>query len=261
MKVSIIQTGIRNRESKRERIERVNEILLTLQQSNFSPDLIILPEVWACGFLNFSDYQACAEEPDGPFFMKMQELSVRFGCMIHTGSFIEKDNGRLYNTSLLFDSQGSLLAKYRKVHLFGFESEEQKLLTRGEEIITVQTEFGVIGMATCYDLRFPEQFRLMADKDTDICLVSSAWPMQRLNHWRLFNQVRALENQCFLISCNCSFESEGSAFAGHSMCVSPVGDILYEAGEEPVVLNVHIDPEQSRKYKETFPALQDRISL
>ncbi len=261
MKISVIQLGIKESEKMKNRFQEVERILENMKISNEIPDLIMLPEVWGCGFFNFSDYTSCAEDQKGQTYSRMSHWAKELGCMIHSGSFIEYQNGKFYNTSLLFDKTGHLLAEYRKIHLFGYESEEQKLLTRGEQTTVVNTEFGNIGMATCYDLRFPEQFRQMAENNADIFLITSAWPMQRLNHWRLFNQVRALENQSFLVSCNCGFEQEGSHFAGHSMCVSPMGEILYEAGEEPTVLKMYIDLTQIKRYREEFPALLDRIKL
>jgi predicted amidohydrolase len=117
---------------------------------------------------------------------------------------------------------------------------------------------GTLGFAVCYDLRFPELFRAFASQGTEIFLVPSAWPAARLGHWRLLAQARALENQAYLVGCNAAGEDHGTALAGHSMVVSPWGEVVAEAGDEPTVLRATIDLETVRSAREEFPALRDR---
>lgn len=258
MKIAAIQVGIKREESRRDRFGTVCRALEELRRED-APDLILLPELWGCGFNNFMDYEASSEEFQGETCRLLGEWARACGSMIHAGSIVERDRGRYYNTSILLGRRGEVLAGYRKIHLFGFQSEEQRRLVPGSRAVTVETEFGRMGLATCYDLRFPEQFRRMAEQGAEIFLVTAAWPAQRLSHWRLFNQVRALENQAFLLACNCAFEREGSQFAGHSMFVRPTGEVLAEAGEEAQVLRCEIRVEEARNYREAFPALQDRV--
>ncbi|MDY3250884.1 MAG: carbon-nitrogen family hydrolase [Candidatus Choladocola sp.] len=277
MKTAAIQLGIRDGESVCDRKTRVEEEFVRMEREKRVPDLIMLPELWQCGFFHFEKYRDHGQEENGEMTVWLRSWAKRLGCMIHTGSFVERStkpvisgsekNGcsekeeKLFNTSLLIGRDGKILAKYRKVHLFGYESEEKRILRPGTRITEVETEFGKIGLATCYDLRFPEQFRRMTELGAEIFLITSAWPLQRLEHWKLFNQVRALENQSFLFSCNCGYEREGSCFAGHSMCVSPDGTVLAEAGETPEVLYAEIDTDQTEAYRKAFPSLADRVTL
>ncbi len=256
MRVSCVQLEMKDQSPDRN-IKELSEILKQIPKS----DLIILPEVWPTGFFCFDRYQAESESIDGPTVSFLRDKTREMGCYFHMGSFIESDTDGWYNTSLLFDREGEIIAKYRKIHLFGYQSQEQQLLTPGNTVVTADTEFGTLGLSTCYDLRFPELFRKMVDKGATIFLVTSAWPMVRLAAWKLFCQTRALENLSFLISCNCSGFNAQNQYAGHSMIVNPQGEILSMANEKGMVLSSEIDPEESNIFRKDFPALNDRVIL
>jgi len=221
-------------------------------------DLIILSELWNIGFMSFEQYVSEAEQKDGPTLSAFRDLAKELKIHLHTGSFVEEDGGKYYNSSYLLSPEGEILANYRKVHLFGFNSSETKILTRGEEVVVVQTELGTFGLATCYDLRFPEIFRRMVEKGAEIILVCSAWPYPRLEHWIMLNRVRALENQCFLVSSNSVGMNRGSQFVGHSMMVDPWGIILASGGDEEVIVRSEIDLNEVKSARDRFPALADR---
>ncbi|MCP3873684.1 MAG: carbon-nitrogen family hydrolase [Desulfobacteraceae bacterium] len=221
-------------------------------------DLVILPEIWNIGFMSFDRYIKEAEKIDGPTITMLQGLAQHIDAYIHTGSFIEKENGHYYNTSLLLSPQGDILTTYRKIHLFGYKSRETELLTPGKSPVTVKTPLGIIGMATCFDLRFPELFRKMVDNGTQIFLVTSAWPHLRLEPWIMFNKVRALENQCFLISANSSGINNKVQFAGHSMLVDPWGSVIASAKDEETIVKSRIDLNKVQEARTTFPALAER---
>lgn len=261
MNIAAIQLEINNNEDRLIRVEKVNGILKDIEKGEKKPDLIILPEIWGCGFFAFDRYRKNGEDILGDTYSFLKEWAMRLDCNILCGSFIEKKDDSYFNTSLFLNRKGEVCGKYRKIHLFGYESEEQKILTPGNEVAVINTEFGRIGLSTCYDLRFPEQYRKMVDHGAEILLVVSAWPIARLNHWRLFNQVRALENQSFLISCNCSGIQCGIEFAGYSMVVSPAGEVLFEADEKPCVLWSSIDLFDVKKQRSSFPALNDRVRI
>lgn len=261
MNIAAIQLEINDKENYSDRIEKVNKILTDIEKGKKKPDLIILPEIWGCGFFAFDQYQENGEDIYGYTFSLFKKWALRLDCNILCGSFIEKRVDSYFNTSLFLSRKGEVYGQYRKIHLFGYESEERKILTPGNEVTVIETEFGKIGLSTCYDLRFPEQYRKMVDQGAEILLVVSAWPIARLNHWRLFNQVRALENQSFLISCNCAGIQRGTEFAGHSMVVNPAGEILFEVDEKPCVLWSNIDLSNVKKQRAIFPALNDRVRL
>ena len=221
-------------------------------------DLVILPEIWNLGFMSFDQYVDKAENINGPTPSLMKKLARDKGIFLHTGSFVEEEKGNYYNTSLLLSPDGEILAKYRKIHLFGYNSKETQILSPGETVVVVDTPFGKIGMATCFDLRFPELFRAMVDKGAQYFLVCSAWPYPRIEPWIMLNRVRALENQCFLISANSAGMNCGSQFVGHSMVIDPWGTILAGAGDEAMIVKTEIDPAKVHQARETFPGLAGR---
>ncbi len=221
-------------------------------------DLVILPEIWNIGFMSFDQYVAKAESIEGPTPTLMRKLAREKGIFLHSGSFVEEENGNYYNTSLLLSPEGKIIAKYRKIHLFGFNSKETQILSPGEQVVVVDTPFGKIGMATCFDLRFPELFRAMVDKGARYFLVCSAWPYPRVEPWIMLNRVRALENQAYLISANSSGMNCGSQFVGHSMVSDPWGTILAGAGDEDMIVRTRIDPEKVTQARENFPGLAGR---
>jgi len=224
-------------------------------------DLIILPEMWNIGFMSFDRYIPEAEEADGETLELLRGLAKETGSHIHSGSFVEKRGDRYTNTSYLISPNGEILAVYRKIHLFGYNSKETQILTPGDAVTVVETPLGNIGMVTCYDLRFPELFRVMVDKGAEILLVCSAWPYPRLEHWLMLNRVRALENQCFLVSSNSVGMNQGTQFVGHSMIVNPWGTILAGGGDEEIILRADIDLSELRDARKRFPALADRVDV
>jgi len=253
MKVSSLQITVteRDKDATLRKAER-------LIRNEPDADLIILPELWNIGFLSFDRYISEAEDEHGPTLTCLKGLAVELGTHIHTGSLVESDNGEYYNTSYLLSPQGNILAKYRKIHLFGFQSQETRILKPGKEVTVVETPLGKIGMATCYDLRFPELFRRMASIGAELFLVCSAWPYPRLESWIMLNRVRALENLAFLVSSNSVGPNQGGTFVGHSMAVDPWGTIMFSGGDEETVLRTELDPATVDAVRKRFPAWSDR---
>ncbi|MGD8563116.1 MAG: carbon-nitrogen family hydrolase [Desulfarculaceae bacterium] len=255
MKVASIQLAVVEND-KAASIAKAGQMLR--QAQGF--DLAILPEIWNVGFMSFDRYLSEAEGTDGPTLNSLRELAQELGAHIHTGSFVIKEGDHYYNSSYLLSPQGEILANYRKIHLFGHKSQETQMLSAGKEIVVVDTPLGKLGMATCYDLRFPELFRRMAFKGAELLLVCSAWPYPRLEHWIMLNRVRALENQCFLVSANSVGNNLGGVFVGHSMMVNPWGTILTSGGDEEVVLQAEVNLEEIKKARDKFPAFADRTA-
>ena len=111
-------------------------------------------------------------------------IASEYGIWLHGGSFAElADDGQHFNTAVLFAPDGRLVAAYRKVHLFGFDGGETVLMSGGDELIVAETPLGLTGLATCYDLRFPELFRALVDAGASTFLMASGWPTPRIEHW------------------------------------------------------------------------------
>ncbi|MCG8564070.1 MAG: carbon-nitrogen family hydrolase [Desulfobacterales bacterium] len=238
--------------------KRIQSALSQLDQLPKS-DLILLPEIWATGFFCFDQYEAESETTSGELVKAFQKKARERDCHIHMGSFVERDGNQYYNTSLLINPRGEIIARYRKIHLFGYQSMEQQILTPGDRVTTIKTDLGHVGLATCYDLRFPELFREMSSRGVDIILVTSAWPLARLSAWELFNRARAHENLAFLVSCNCAGADGGTPYAGNSMVVSPMGEILIRADQGPGHISTRISIEEATQLRREFPALADRV--
>lgn len=253
MKVASIQLSV----VENNKDATLKKACIAIEQCS-DADLIILPEMWNIGFMSFDRYVREAEGIDGPTMTLLKSLAQKTGAFLHTGSFVEKENGRYFNSSFLLSPKGEILAKYRKIHLFGYNSEETKILVSGTEPVVVKTPFGIIGMATCFDLRFPELFRAMVDKGAHIFLVSSAWPYPRIEPWIMFNRVRALENQSYLISANGAGINGGTQFVGHSMVVDPWGTVVAGAGDEETIVHAQIDLGKVQQARDEFPALAGR---
>jgi len=254
MEVASIQleSGDRDKEAN---LKRAGELIDSIERA----DLILLPELWNIGYFAFDSYEAESETMDGPTMTFLKRKAVEKGCFLFGGSFVESSDGRLYNTSALIDRKGQIVGSYRKIHLYGHQSQEAKLLRRGSEICVVKTELGTIGLSTCYDLRFPELYRKMAIMGAEIFLVASAWPFPRLEAWLMLNRVRALENLVFLVSSNCVGTNRGTQFVGHSMVADPWGTPLVTGGDHECILQAKIDLQKVHATRQAFPAFGDRV--
>jgi predicted amidohydrolase len=191
-------------------------------------DLVVLPEIWNVGFMSFDRYESEAEDREGPTLTALRQAAREVDVFLHTGSFVEKDGDDYFNSSYLLSPEGDILANYRKIHLFGHNSRETQILKPGEKVIVADTPLGRIGMATCYDLRFP--------------------------------RARAMENQCFLVSANSVGSNLDATFVGHSMMINPWGVILASGGDEDVILKSEIDLPEVNSAREHFSAYHDRVS-
>jgi predicted amidohydrolase len=254
MRITSIQLGIEER-PKEKTLEHILELFEKVPPS----DLILLPELWTCGYFSFERYWKDSEPMDGPTVKVFQQKASELRSYILMGSMVEREGQDLFNTSLLLDPQGKVIARYRKIHLFGYQSDERDLLKRGQEIAVAETPWGRAGLSTCYDLRFPEFYRKMVDEGAILFLVASAWPMARLEAWTLFNRVRAHENLAFLFSCNCAGFDKGHQYAGHSMFVDPLGRTVAEGGEEESILSMEVDMALVDSVRREFSALNDRV--
>lgn len=253
MKIASVQMGVVEGD-KGATIEKAVERIRKARGA----DLVMLPELWNIGFMSFDRYLSEAEDRNGPTLKAMRGVAKEMKIHLHTGSLVEKEGGRFFNTSFLLSPQGDILATYRKIHLFGFNSKEKDLLSPGKGVVVEDTALGKLGLATCYDLRFPELFRRMVEKGAELFLVCSAWPYPRLEHWIMLNRVRALENQCFLASSNAAGTNRGTRFVGHSMVVDPWGAVLSSDGDEEGIVWGEIGLEAAHSARESFPALADR---
>jgi predicted amidohydrolase len=255
VKVSAIQLATDESESNSARVGRATD--LVARQAG--ADLVVLPELWVQGGFAFTTFEATAEPLDGPTVSALSAAAATAGVWLHGGSIVERaDDGRLYNCSLLFGPDGTLVATYRKMHLFGFSGGETTVLTAGTDVVTTEIDGVTVGLATCYDLRFPELFRRLVDRGAELVLMPAAWPAPRIGHWSLLVQARAIEDQMFVVACNGCGQQSGLRLGGRSAMVDPWGKVLAEAGEDEQVLAADLDLALVAKTRADFPVLADR---
>jgi predicted amidohydrolase len=159
---------------------------------------------------------------------------------------------------VFFDRSGERQAVYRKRHLFGYDSRETELLVPGETTATAEFEGFTVGMTTCYDLRFPEQYRELADAGATLVVVPSAWPYPRVEHWETLSRARAVENQCYVATVNGAAEFDEATLLGRSTVYDPWGTVLASTDDDPALVTAEIDPDRVASVREEFPALRDR---
>jgi len=254
MRVSLVQLDVSLDRTLTARVDHAASLVRGCEGS----DLVVLPELWAHGAWAYDGWEAASEPLDGPTVETMRSAARDAAVLLHAGSIAERAEGELYNTSVLIDAGGDIVATYRKIHRFGFGEGEGMLMSAGDEVVTWAAAEAVLGLATCYDLRFPELFRLLVDDGAEVFTVASSWPQRRLAHWRLLAQARAVDNLAYVLACNARGEHSGVRLAGHTIVVDPWGEIVAEAGDEEVVVSVELDATLVAKTRARFPALRDR---
>lgn len=228
--------------------------------------IVALPEMFNCPYGNeFFPYYA-EQFPNGPTIQTLASLAREHKIYLVGGSIPERDQGNLYNTCFVFDPQGNLLARHRKVHLFdidipgGITFKESATLSPGEGITIFDTPFCRAGVAICYDIRFPELTRLMALKGAQLLLLPAAFNMTTgPAHWELTMRARALDNQIYVAAISPARDTNAGYVAfGHSMVTSPWGEVLAQADEKPAILTADIDLNYLSQIRQQLPLLKHR---
>jgi predicted amidohydrolase len=247
--VAAVQAHLRDDQDPSTRRHRMRSLV-----ADIDADVILLPELWEIGPFAVAENIDHAV-PLETWVSHMADLAP--GRVIHAGSFLERDGDHLFNTSVVFGPDGDVLATYRKIHLFGFDTGEAVILTPGTQVVTVETPLGITGLATCYDLRFPEQFRALVDAGATAVLLPTGWPERRIGHWQTLTRARAIENQLWLIGANSTGTSNGTPMGGATVAVDPWGHIVADT-DDTGVLRLDLDPDLPGTVRAQFPVLRDR---
>lgn len=221
-------------------------------------EFILLPELWNVGAFDLSSSRVHAQPIDGPLPTALAKKAKEFGVWIHGGSFCEKDGDLLFNTSVLFNDQGDLVARYRKVHVFTY-ANEQDTMTPGENYVVTETPLGLTGLATCYDTRFPEMFRSMRDAGAQTFLIPSGWPTVRIAQWNALLPARAVENQAWVIAGNQVGVQGAHVLGGNSAVIDPMGVTRAIGGDSEEVVTCEIEPALANQWRAEFPAQDDVV--
>lgn len=229
------------------------------------PDLVTLGEMFQCPYVT-QNFPLYAEEEGGDTWQRLSQLAAKHQVYLSAGTVPELDGGKVYNTAYVFDRQGRQIAKHRKVHLFDINVEggqsfkESDTLSAGNQVTVFDTEFGKIGICVCFDFRFPELGRLMALKGAKLILVPAAFNMTTgPAHWQIMFRSQALNNQCFVAGTSPARDEASSYVAwGHSLLVSPWGDIIKEADEKEGFQITEIDLSEADRIRNQLPLLSAR---
>ena len=228
--------------------------------------LVVLPES-----MNYIGRDMAGEAetiPGGPTFRKMAELARELGIWVEAGSIYEsnpEDPARPFNTTFLVRPDGTLAAKYAKLHPFdvvlpnGVTSRESDRVCPGKAIETAETELGKLGMAICYDVRFGEMFRIMALEGAKIFAVPANFTVNTgKDHWEVLVRARAIENECYVIAPNQMGKKPRFTAYGNSLIVDPWGTVIARASDKPGVITAEIDLDYVTKVRQSTFTLDNR---
>ena len=215
--------------------------------------LAVLPEMWSTGY-DYKRLSSLAESTP----VVLDDLCRQASDLelVIVGSLPERDRDRIYNTAYVID-RGKLAASYRKLHLFSMMGED-RFLSAGGRSAVIDTSVGRIGLAICYDLRFPELFRKLALEGAEIICLPAEWPKPRQEHWRTLLRARAIENQLFIAACNCCGVQGKLEFFGMSLLLSAKGEILAEGGEDEGEILATFEQQEMLDYREQIRCFTDR---
>jgi predicted amidohydrolase len=216
--------------------------------------LICFPEQFATGWDPHP--QKNIQDIHGSIVTTLQEYAKEYGIGI-LGSFRQENDPLPKNTAVAIGRDGTILSTYAKMHLFSHGCEDRGC-SPGTDLGIFTLDALTCGIAICYDLRFPDLFRLYARKGVQAVFVPSAWPHIRTRHWELFIQTRALENQMYIIGVNTTGRTPIESYSGDSMIADPEGTVIARANEAEQLMFADLDPAFIATIRSRFPMEKDR---
>ena len=242
---------------------------LFLEALSHQPYLVSFPESFSFLSGRGKELLNGAETLQDVTVETLQEWCAEYGVWIHAGGIFlkSKKRNKITNTSLLISPQGEIVSKYHKIHLFNAALsgdkaayKESKTVKAGRKIVTAKLPFGVVGFSVCYDLRFPELFRKLADKGAHIIFIPAAFTaLTGKAHWDVLTRARAIENQVFVIAAaQTGSPYPGRITYGHTRIIDPWGRVIAERPSTPGVVWADLDFEELNKVRSELPALVHR---
>lgn len=269
MTINNLKIGIIQLNSRQNIVENISAVEQSLERAaSFGVDIVALPELWT--YLGpYDGYANAAQSLPGPAITMLREQARRHHMIVHGGSIVEQHSekrDRFFNTSVLINREGDIVAQYRKLHLFdvnlanGERHGESERIDAGNSIVTAELEGITFGLSICYDLRFPELYRGLMLQGAQIMFVPAAFTQYTGRaHWEVLLRARAIENQCYIVApAQTGSYWQDKASYGHAMLVDPWGIVLAEAGDEPTVLVSEIDLSKIEQVRAQIPCLQHR---
>ena len=259
MKMTIGLSQMNSRDDKQENLVAAEKSIKELAAKGAK--LIMLPEHF--NFIGPESLRRENAEPleESPCLDRMRTLAAQLKVYVHIGSYLEREGSRFFNTGVVFDDNGERIAKYRKIHLFDVEIpggksyRESDIISPGNEIVTFAIGDFRFGMATCYDLRFPELFRRLGGLGTDVILLPAAFTLQTgRDHWELLLRARAVENLCWVAAAGQWGSSPPDHLTfGRSMVVNPWGLVVSQAQDGISTITAELDLETLHATRTRFP--------
>ncbi len=260
-KIKVGLAQLNSGDSKAENLAAAREAVNRL--AGQGAELIILPE--HADFIGPDDQKAGQAEALGTssYVQEFRELAANLKCYIHIGSYLEKEDDRIFNCAVVIDPVGEVVARYRKLHLFDVEIPggkkylESAVISSGSQTALFSIGDFTFGLATCYDLRFPELFRRLSKQGANVFLLPAAFTLQTgRDHWQVLLQARAIENQCWVAGVG----QWGSAPPNHlcygrSMVIDPWGLVVAQAQDGVTTLTAEIDLQTIKEVRTRFPSL------
>lgn len=239
------------------------------QAGHLGASLVVLPENFALMGESETAKLAIAEpEGEGPIQAFLAQAAKRNKVWIVGGTVpLHAETGKVYAACLVIDDQGRQVARYDKIHLFDVDVpgtneqyRESNVIVAGASPVVVDTPFGLLGVAVCYDLRFPELFRAMSRNGMDLLAIPAAFTAKTGQaHWDILIRARSVENLCYsIVSAQGGRHTNGRETYGHSMIVDPWGIVLNSKAQGAGVVLGEIDIDQMKRTRDLFPVLQHR---
>jgi predicted amidohydrolase len=250
--------------NKEENFETAQRLIRSAVSSG--AELVALPELWSCHGLE-KVYRENAEPVPGPTTEFLGALARELGAYVLGGSILEGDpiTRKLHNTSSFFGPDGKMSAVYRKIHLFDVKAPdreylESKTISAGAQIVTAKAGVATLGLSVCYDVRFPELYRSLAQRGAEVLTVPAAFTLQTgKDHWELLLRARAVENQAFVVApAQWGRKADGRWTYGRSMVVDPWGTVLAQCSDRDGFAMATLDFDYLDRLREEFPALKNR---
>jgi omega-amidase len=248
MKIGLVQYNP-TWQDKDSSFEKIKILLSEISET----DVLIFPEMTLTGFtMKSSDF---AEQFNEYTYKSFSSIAKERNCAIIYG-FIEKGKKKNFNTLVHLNNQGRILKTYRKIHPFSYSTEDI-YYGNGKEIATTKVKGMKIGLSICYDLRFPELYRLYAKQKVHIIVDIANWPDTRIEHWRALLKARAIENQCYVIGVNRVGDDPKLHYNGYSSVFDPMGIELIALGNDEKIKISEIDKNYVNKVRKNLPFLKD----
>lgn len=250
LSVCLAQTNIKF-EDKEYNLKTAETLIC--KASGCGSDIIFFPEM---SFTGFSMNTSLTREDDNYTFLKMVGFAKKYSICIGFG-WTNKLDGLCENVYSILDKEGNLISRYSKIHPFSYSGED-KYFVGGNKIVSYHINNIPCSTFICYDLRFPEVFRLISD-DVHFIILPACWPASRSEHWKTLLRARAIENQIYILAINCQGDINGMYYSGDSCIINPCGEIIDMISNEPGMITYDIDDDVC-KYRNEFPVLRDKIA-